>query len=113
MAGRKTPDATKDNTTAASTRTITVHGIDLDIDPTLFLNEEIIIYLSELDDVNGQTAAEQKQTYSDMLRLFRLMFPDDWRTIAAKLRDPKTHRIPMGTVTRFIVDTLKELNPNS
>lgn len=92
-------------------KTVTVRGVEMTLDPAAFINDEIVLYLSELDDFDTQTDEERKQTLADMYRVFRILFPN-WRDIAKKLRDD-TGRVPRGAITSFILETIAALSPNS
>ncbi|KAB8289308.1 hypothetical protein DSM100688_0388 [Bifidobacterium ramosum] len=100
--------APRDHKPAGPARTITVQGVALRVDPSIFDDLDMLEDLYDL-----QNAAENPEGAFQLIPFLRRMCGDAYPKVKAALRDPATGRIPMKAVTEFMGELLEKSAPNS
>ena len=87
---------------------ITVHGVEMTIDPKVFDDLDMVEYLYDLQNTEENTAGGFA-----IAPFLRKLTGDKYAEVKNALRDPETGRIGMETVGAFIQELMGQLNPNS
>lgn len=89
------------------TRTVTVQGVTLDVDPDVFDDLDMLEWLWDIQnaDDDGNELA--------IVPFMRRICGPAWPKVKATLRDETTGRIPMEAVAGFIRQLMGEIVPNS
>ncbi len=90
------------------TKTVTVHGIKLDVDPDIFDDLDMLEWLYDI-----QAAQDGDGDALAMIPFLRKTCGPAWSLVKDTLRDPDTGRIPMDAVSGFVNELMPQLNPNS
>ncbi|MBW3095342.1 hypothetical protein G1C98_1022 [Bifidobacterium sp. DSM 109960] len=85
---------------------VEVRGIQLDIDPKLFDDLEIVELVAAVNDGTPQGSLA-------IVPLIKRITGSRYQDVKETLRDPETGRVPLEAVSEFINELMKELAPNS
>lgn len=90
-------------------RTVTVQGVELTVDPSIFDDLEITEALYSLQHADTDTGDGALA----IIPLLRRLCGEKYETVKHALRDPDTGRIPLTVVGDFITQLMGKLVPNS
>lgn len=90
-----------------SIRHVTVHGVELTIDPNIFDDLDIVEDLYDMQHADSDPAGSFK-----IVPLLRKICGDGYEAVKTALRDPDTGRIGMEAVSEFTQELMQAVNPN-
>lgn len=91
----------------AKTKTVTIQGIELTVDPNAFDDLEVLELLELLEPVDG--ADPNALAFAPFARK---VLGSQYKKVKDALRNANG-RIPMGTITDFVQELMSKIAPNS
>ena len=91
----------------AKTKTVTVQGIEVTVDPNLFDDLEVLELLERVNPVDGSNP-----DVFAFVAFLRKVLGSQYQKVKDVLRD-ETGRIPMDNVAGFVQEFMSKVAPNS
>lgn len=88
---------------ATATKTATISGVELTVDPSLFDDLDVLDALDQINEGNPLRVAG----------LLRKLTGEKYNAVRDALRDPETGRIPVERATEFFGELMAAMSPNS
>lgn len=102
----ETADGREKSLDAAGPRKVSVDGVTIHVDPTVFDDWEVTESLYALQ-------ADPKGGALEVVPLMRRLLAGDYERVKNALRDPDTGRIPVEAMAGFLDRMLRAVAPNS
>lgn len=92
---------------------VTVMGVSLTIDPTVFDDLDVLEAIADIQAANDGDTTSGLGALAIIPLLRKILGLDGYRNMKKSLTDPETGRIPVEKVGEFLTQVMEQAAPNS